>query len=48
MIGYSVGYIRDTMTMLIKTTYNDFTYNIKTCDITNMFLFTVKSKISYK
>jgi hypothetical protein len=29
-------------------TYNDFTYNMNKCDITNMFLFTLISKVNYK
>ncbi len=29
-------------------TYNNFTYNINNCDITYMFSFTDKSKVTYK
>ncbi len=38
-------YQTDNTTMLIKTLFSNFTYNINNSDITNMFLFNVISKI---
>ncbi len=48
MFPGSEAFHLDTTTILIKTTFNDFTYNNDKCDITYMFLFTVSSKVIYK